>query len=438
MSGPMSSVLSGCPQSLVTCTSAWLCDAELSSVLNVSFSENTKKEEKDITRECCVHLEPAPNLEIGSPCSLILYCVAQGKDRILSLNICSQAKTIEVYSLSPDGQEEEYLGTSRGEHLCTFPSNNEEASSVTLYSTYLKLDFPVPSCKVKLLSLGGKQRLFLSEISVQVTSVPEKCSQASAALGPSINLDRVQSMMDSMGGKMSPGAEQLMSMVRAQQKHQMPFGNHLLQFFSNFGSGIDRVQKHEEGESQIPSANHLLGQKHDLHKQNQDFHPSVEPSTTLQCTGPPNSNSKTILPSFLQAQKGCIAGGFSPDSLLPFLQNLSVENKQSSTQQGATKPMCQETRETEIGAVLERLLSVQMERMERALMKHIDQKMKILEDHLDVRLDHLINVIQTSTTTSSGTTMETKMNGDSDHSGNGKNDCIVLSKHYLSNMSAHS
>lgn len=38
------------------------------------------------------------------------------------------------------------------------------------------------------------------------------------ALGSRINLDKVQTMMESMGSKLSPGAQQLMNMVRFQQQ----------------------------------------------------------------------------------------------------------------------------------------------------------------------------------------------------------------------------
>lgn len=38
------------------------------------------------------------------------------------------------------------------------------------------------------------------------------------SLSSSIDLDRVQTIMESMGSKLSPGAQQLMDMVRCQQK----------------------------------------------------------------------------------------------------------------------------------------------------------------------------------------------------------------------------
>ncbi|XP_075072191.1 ATPase PAAT [Mixophyes fleayi] len=405
MSGPMSSVLGGSSQAPVVCTSSWLCHSELAAVINVSGPDTPFMREEVTSREDCIVLEPPAPSEVAIPCTLSLFCVAQGKDRILNVSICSEARTIEVYSGSQDDQEEEYLGTSRGERFCSLASSGED-SPVTLYKTNLKLDFPVPSCKVKLLSLGGKDSLFVSEISVQVTSVPEKCSQASPALGPSINMERVQSIMDSMGGKISPGAEELMNMMRAQQKHQPPFSAHLLQLFGSFVHGRD--QKNEND-----------GQH--THQTSNTPHTKVEtpqsqvsaPHTTVQQLSTPESDMRSIMSSLLQNQMGQAASSHSPESLLPLLRNLCAEKKPH----GESRESSLAPREEKIDTSLEKLLSAHMERMERTLVDHIDHRVKTLQKHLDTRLDQLINLMENSKShSSSGNIAEKLVNGQTDHS----------------------
>lgn len=49
-------------------------------------------------------------------------------------------------------------------------------------------------------------------------AVSAKLATDFPSLGSSIDLDRVQTIMESMGSKLSPGAQQLMDMVRCQQK----------------------------------------------------------------------------------------------------------------------------------------------------------------------------------------------------------------------------
>ncbi|KAM4703471.1 ATPase PAAT [Rhinophrynus dorsalis] len=439
MSGPMSSVLGRSQNTPVICTSSWPCDGDLCDILHVSLSDIPFEAEKSPTRENCMLLEPQLSSVPASPCTLSLCCVAQGKDRILSLTVCSQARTIEVYSASQEGQEEEYLGTSRGEKRYTFASSVED-SPIILYETHLKLDFPVPSCKVKLLSLGGKQCVVLSKISVQMTSVPERCSQGSSVLGPSINLERVQSIMDSMGGKLSPGAEQLMSMVRAQQKHQAPFGVHLLQLFGNFGLGAGRQQQSEEAvlpnleASKIPEA-----KAETSHSLTPGLHLPSRPPSSPQNKVHQDSDMKAALSSLLQNQIDGV-GVPNPDSLLPFLRNMCVEKNISLPGHGENREKAHLITEDEKrGVDLEKLVSDHMHRMERTLMDHIDQRMKSLQEHLDARLDRMMNLIQSSTSLSPlGNTREKIANGQTEYNGKQYSDCNGIASHHFSDMSTPS
>ncbi|XP_063818195.1 ATPase PAAT [Pseudophryne corroboree] len=407
MSGPLSSVLGGNLQAPVQCSSSWLCQADLAAVLIVSAPDTAALDEAAAaTRENLILLDPPSPSQVDTPCSLSLCCVAQGKDRILNVSICSEARTIEVYSGSQDGQEDEYLGTSRGEKFCTLASSGED-SPVTLYKAQLKLDFPVPSCKVKLLSLGGKHSVSVSEICVQVTSVPERCSQASSVLGPSINLERVQSIMDSMGGKMSPGAEELMTMMRAQQKHQAPFSAHLLQLFGSFAPGRD--QKKEDVGQHAPQSSQAPDTREET-AQNQ----ASTPHTSFQQLSSSQSDLGSIMSSVLQAQMGQTPNCHSPDSLLPLLRNLCGEKKPRGE---IRQESCSAPREEKVDPALEKLLSVHMERMERTLLDHIDHRMKTLQEHLDARLDRLMNLVESSSSSesSSRNTAEKMVNGQLEH-----------------------
>lgn len=60
--------------------------------------------------------------------------------------------------------------------------------------------------------------MLITKIVVQVKTVSAKLATDFPSLGSSIDLDRVQMIMESMGSKLSPGAQQLMDMVRCQQK----------------------------------------------------------------------------------------------------------------------------------------------------------------------------------------------------------------------------
>lgn len=395
----------------VLCSSSWLCHGDPSSVLHVTGPGQPATTTPGITsREERVVLElPCPTGDV-IPCTLTITCAAQQTHHILEVSLCSEARTIEVYSISEDGQEEEeYLGTSRGEK-CFFRSCGDD-EPITLYRAYLKFDFPAPACKVKLLSLGEKQSVLVGEIAVQVAAIPERCSQTSSLLGTSINLERVQSIMDSMGGKMSPGAEQLMNMVRAQQKNQAPFGSHLLQLFGSFQPQAYQNKKDPKEETlqlaqTIPDARLEAAQSH----------------SSFQQPSPP-TNVKSMMSSFLQNHLG---QAVSPESILPLLQNLTVQRNTDRESGGKSCPM---PRKDELDPALEKVLSAHMERMERNLMNHIDQRMRCLQEHLDTRIDQLLVCLLERGGKSSphpGTTGDKLVNGHMDYTQD-DSDCNILS-----------
>ncbi|XP_057593166.1 ATPase PAAT-like isoform X2 [Hippopotamus amphibius kiboko] len=152
------------------------------------------------------------NSQDESPCFLYLRCDPHGGEEIVSVGILSSARNMEVYL------GEEYCGTSRGKNVCSVLDNSEH-EKITLYKKYLKLESSTHACKIKLLSFGEKQCVFISKVVVHVRPVSANSSAGGPALGSRIDLERVQTIMESMGLKLSPGAQELMNMVRFQQRN---------------------------------------------------------------------------------------------------------------------------------------------------------------------------------------------------------------------------
>ncbi|KAJ3607691.1 hypothetical protein NHX12_024742 [Muraenolepis orangiensis] len=96
------------------------------------------------------------------------------------------------------------------------------------YKTHLILESPCVSCEVKLLSLGGRSSVAVSGILVglrpQSPSPGPGCSLSQGGglgPGPTIDMQRVQTLVEEMGSSLSPGAQSLMDMVKVQQKNQV-------------------------------------------------------------------------------------------------------------------------------------------------------------------------------------------------------------------------
>ncbi|XP_078291046.1 ATPase PAAT-like isoform X2 [Panthera onca] len=149
-----------------------------------------------------------------NPCFLYLRCDPNGGEEIVSIGVLSSARNMEVYL------GEEYCGTSRGKHVCS-DLDNSEGEKIILYKKYLKLEFSTHACKIKLLSFGEKQCVFVSKVVVHMRRVSASSATSSPALGSRIDLRRVQTIMASMGSKLSPGAQQLMDVVRFQQQNRL-------------------------------------------------------------------------------------------------------------------------------------------------------------------------------------------------------------------------
>uniref|UniRef100_A0A2K5C1A5 Uncharacterized protein n=1 Tax=Aotus nancymaae TaxID=37293 RepID=A0A2K5C1A5_AOTNA len=167
-----------------------------------------------------VILKRSLNNQDENPCFLYLKFGPDGGEEIASIDILSSARNMEVYF------GEEYCGTSRGKSVLKH--------KIIFYKNYLILASSTHACKIKLLSFGERQRVFISKVVIHMRAVSNS-STSSPALKSRIDLDRVQTIMESMGSKLSPGAQHLMNMVRFQQWNCIPIKDQLQSVLANTG-----------------------------------------------------------------------------------------------------------------------------------------------------------------------------------------------------------
>ncbi|XP_076982427.1 ATPase PAAT isoform X2 [Tamandua tetradactyla] len=355
------------------------------------------------------------NSQEENPCFLYLQCDPNGGEEVVSIGILSSARNMEVYS------GEEYCGTSRGRDICTVLDSSEN-EKVVLYKKYLKLESSTPACKIKMLSFGEKQCVFISKVVVDMKLVSANSSTGSPALGSRIDLDKVQTIMESMGSKLSPGAQQLMNMVRFQQRNSVPFGEqlesvlrnaghkHMLELQSSSASGaLDKT-------SSTPSpfrAGLATG------KMTEDLKAYIDKNTQPHDGGnisnldehkivPQNHNFlendlKNSGSSFLP-KKGNCNSGIPTTELLPFLQNLCCQvnhlrvGHNTNWQENTTKPgegiVGIAVEESPVCSYLEKILSKNMELMEKKLTDYIDQRIYKLQEHIDNKIALLMDFLQ--------------------------------------------
>ncbi|KAK9400799.1 putative protein C10orf88 like [Crotalus adamanteus] len=208
------------PRVSVACS--WECRSDLAGVLCIvpagQFDAGELSEPAPSGQNVVV-LEGQINDDGVVPCLLYLHCDPCGSEEIVSLSIISEARNMEVYL------GDEYYATGRGEKTLTVKHGSKD-DQVSLYKKHLTLECSTVSCKIKLLSISEKQKVLINKIIVQVQSACAK-TVPSVTLGSGIDLDKVQSIMESMGSKLSPGAQQLLDMVRFQQKNGISFGGKL-------------------------------------------------------------------------------------------------------------------------------------------------------------------------------------------------------------------
>ncbi|KFQ48889.1 Uncharacterized protein C10orf88, partial [Pelecanus crispus] len=302
-----------------------------------------------------------------------------------------------------------------------------ETEKVTLYKKYLKFECPAASCRIKLLSIGEKQRVLISKIIVQVEAVSAKLATDFPSLGSNIDLDRVQTIMESMGSKLSPGAQQLMDMVRCQQKNSLPFGDKLNWIFgknSDFGgdhatdglcSAAVQTSLDQSASEPLPVKNHLTSETvcEDLSR---DVNTQVpeggntsdsERFSTQQNTVDLRNYFKVTGPLRMQEQASETPNVANPQVLLPFLQNLCSQVNHLRLKDGnrrfgknaVTKEegvQCVGVEQQPICSYLEKMISKNMDLMEKKLMDYIDRQIQALQTHIDNKMVLLMDLVQNS------------------------------------------
>uniref|UniRef100_A0A2K6U5U6 Chromosome 10 open reading frame 88 n=1 Tax=Saimiri boliviensis boliviensis TaxID=39432 RepID=A0A2K6U5U6_SAIBB len=350
-----------------------------------------------------------------NPCFLYLKCGPDEGEEIDSVGILSSARNMEVYF------GKEYCGTSRGKSVCTVLDDSEH-EKIILYKKYLKLEPSRHACKVKLLSFGERQCVFISKVVVHMRSVLASSSTSSPALGSRIDLHKVQTMMESMGSKLSPGAQQLMDMVRFQQRNCSPIGEQLHSVLANTGykhmlglqSSATLGSLDKSSSTPFPfrtgltSGNVTENLQTYIEKSSQL--PGGENSTKLdECKIVPQNHSplendlKNAISCFLP-KKASDNSNIPNSELLPFLQNLC---SQVNRLRVGSKTECQENftkhgehilgvgmEEQPVFSYLEKILSKNMELMEKKLMDYIDQRIYKLQEHIDDKIALLMDLLQ--------------------------------------------
>lgn len=358
-----------------------------------------------------------------NPCFLYLRCAPNGGEGIVSIGILSSARNMEVYL------GEEYCGTSRGKNICNVLDNSEH-EKVILYKKYLKLESSTHACKIKLLSFGEKQCVFISKVVIHMRPVSTNSSTCSPALGSRIDLEKVQTIMESVGSRLSPGAQQLMNMVRFQQQNCIPVGEQLQ-------SGLDPAgYKHMIGlQSSSPSGVFDKSSSTPFPFRTGltsadvtgDLKAYIEKSTQPHGEGnitnleeykimPQNhsfleNDLKNAVPSFLQ-KKASDSSSIPTSELLPFLQNLCSQvnhlrvGRNIPWPENVTKPsegiIGIVTEEQPVCSYLEKILSKNMELMEKKLMDYIDQRIYKLQEHIDNKIALLVDLLQNPSSPPSG------------------------------------
>uniref|UniRef100_A0A8C3YMR1 Chromosome 10 open reading frame 88 n=1 Tax=Catagonus wagneri TaxID=51154 RepID=A0A8C3YMR1_9CETA len=375
------------------------------------------------TGQDLVILKRRLNSQGENPCFLHLRCDPRGGEEMVSVGILSSARNMEVYL------GEEYCGTSRGKSVCNVLDNSEQ-ENITLYKKYLKLESSTCACKIKLLSFGEKQCVFISKVVVQVRPVSRNSPASCPPLGSRIDLERVQSIMESMGSKLSPGAQQLMNMVRVQQQTCVPVAEQLQSVLGNAGSG------HVMGR-QASSASGALDKSSSTPfpfrtgltsgNRTEDFQAhtarGTQPAgggtvTSLQeCKNVPQTHSllenelKEAVSSFLGKKAGD-SSHVANSELLPFLQSLCSQvnplrvGPKSKWQESITRPgegpAGVPMEEQSICSSLEKILSKNMELMEKKLMDYIDRRIYKLQEHIDNKIALLMDFLQNPNSPPSG------------------------------------
>ncbi|XP_045882305.1 ATPase PAAT-like [Meles meles] len=372
-----------------------------------------------------VVLKSGPSGPGEKPCFLYLSCEPSAGEEVVSVGLLSSARNMEVYL------GDEYCGTSRGKGVCGDAGDSEH--KIIFYKKYLKLEPSSHACKIKLLSFGEKQRVFISKIVVQLRRVSANSSTSPPALGSRIDLQRVQTLMEAMGSRLSPGAQQLMNMVKFQQQNCVRVGEQLQAVLGNTGYRrvADLQSSAASGASdKSPSTPFPFRTGLTSGTLTEDLNACVDKSPQLPGGGnttrlkdynvvPPNhslldNDLRNAVSSFLP-KKASDTSNIPNSELLPFLQNLCSQvnhlrvGHSAKWQEGITKAgegvVGVAMEEQPVCSYLEKILTKNMELLEKKLVDYIDQRIHRLQEHVDRKMAVLMGLLQNPSSPPPGTAL---------------------------------
>ncbi|XP_007260092.1 ATPase PAAT [Astyanax mexicanus] len=314
--------------------------------------------------------------EEGSPCVITLLCKPDSGAVISSIVVVSEARTVEVYSLSGD-----YCGTCRGEEDHRWNNDGSEEKR-PFYRSQVVLESPVASCEVKMLSLGGRSNVAVAQLGVGLRFL--QATHCPLSTSPGIDLQRVQAMMEQMGTTLSPGAQNLMEMVQIQQKNKADVLGGFLPLLMG-GGALACLAKGLPFAQESKAVGETDSQGAEAPADGNPGHGTHPPSSFSNQSGVPDAVS-----ALLAAQ----AGQQSPVSsdLLPVLQSvcgqvtqlrLDAVNSPEKRRNGDREDhMCCGGLEK----AMEKVVEKRMEELEKRLKEHMDQRLDALQQKLELTL----------------------------------------------------
>uniref|UniRef100_A0AAZ3PM90 CJ088 protein n=1 Tax=Oncorhynchus tshawytscha TaxID=74940 RepID=A0AAZ3PM90_ONCTS len=350
---------------------SWACksqERQLSDILlpvQSSIDTDISQIDRDTPNGCVpVLLE---QVEQGSPCVITLCCAPHCPALITSLLVTSEARTIEVYSQAGD-----YCGTSRGERDPNIQPDSAERGP--FYRKHLILESPAASCEVKLLSLGGRGSVAVARVVMGLqTLTPVDCS---LSLGPSIDMLRVQSMVEEMGASLSPGAQSLMNMVQFQQKNKADSLSGFLPLLVSSGA-LSALARVTNGPSSAPADIQHPSVNTSLQPDEMSDSASSDPWPQSRAACDTHTSLADMISPFLNGQPGGRRPCISPD-LLPMLQSVCGQ---------VTQLRIEDASKTSNGPRQEHACCRGLEQvLERRLMEHMDQRLDAMQLRLETAL----------------------------------------------------
>ncbi|KAF6107708.1 hypothetical protein HJG60_001626 [Phyllostomus discolor] len=254
----------------------------------------------------------------------------------------------------------------------------------------------------QLLSFGKKQCVLVSRVVVHVGPASARPAVRSPAVGAGVDLQRVQTIVRSVGSTLSPGAQQLMSMVSSQQQIFTMFHELRHSLFQPVSTAPP------QGLRAGLTPGHVTGGP-EAHTDRSAQPAAGGPVTDLRgCTAVPPNRSlpvgdlKNAVSSLLK--KASDRSGAPSSELLPLLQSLCSHVNGLRAGQKAERPGAVSRPSDGIAAVafgeqpvcsyLGKILTKSMDLLEKRLTDHIDQQVRALQEHIEGKITMLADLLQ--------------------------------------------